>query len=556
MFKKRTIVNLFIFTCILSLLLFVVPLFSTDEPVIVEVRCSKDSLLRSGSPDTNEGANLILLVQGTGPRRAIVGFDISTLQTAGLKKATLKLNISEPTANFSSEQPVFVHRLIVPWTEGNGFNLEASSEQQYRGDGSGVTWNCATDTDIDDQGSDCDVDWRGGWSDVLPSTAPALTFINGMEGEVSWDVTLDVKGAFADGFSELSFLVKKESDSANGRAAFYSKEDDLQKSALLVLEYGEEDPPPASSIVEIDCAKDTFLRSGSKNTNEGANYVLRLQASGQNRSLVGFDLSSVQTEGLLKAELALTISEEVNNCGTDGRLVYVHRVAVPWEEGNGYNARETGGGVTYRGDGAGATWNCGIDADIKNTQPNCDSQWDGAWIGILPATAAPLLVTNNMVGRVSWDVTTDITAVLNGGQTGVSWLVKKEVDSETGKVVFHSREGHFYFQPQLVLEYQSQPDPEIIALTPSENIVTQEAALTISGEVENTARVEINGTEVSLSNNQFSHVVTLQPGDNPITVTAFNEIGGTDSRSFTVTYNPDTLAPAIEITSPPTGSIL
>src|SRR5262245_31451953 len=49
------------------------------------------------------------------------------------------------------------------------------------------------------------------------------------------------------------------------------------------------DPTP------IVASADTYVRSGAPNTNEGASTFMRLQASGDNRGLVRFDQSDIQS---------------------------------------------------------------------------------------------------------------------------------------------------------------------------------------------------------------------------------------------------------------------
>jgi uncharacterized repeat protein (TIGR01451 family) len=200
----------------------------------------------------------------------------------------------------------------------------------------------------------------------------------------------------------------------------------------------------------LTAVKDSFLRQGSNDTNEGAGERLRIQNSGNNRALVAFDLSGVSTAGLISATLVLTIAENADNWGPTGRPVDVHRLLTSWAEGNGRNTIFVGGGPTVRGTGPGVTWHCAIDANISNTSPD-GPFWNG---GVFAAATAPSAVhLNDVTGEVSWDVTADVLA-----GAGFGWLVKKQSEGQNGQARYYSREGAVAagnpsWAPRLILNY-------------------------------------------------------------------------------------------------------
>lgn len=203
---------------------------------------------------------------------------------------------------------------------------------------------------------------------------------------------------------------------------------------------------PATIVLAAD--RDSFLRNGADDTNEGANERLRIQSSGHNRVVVAFDLSGISTTGLQSATLALNIAENSDNWG-DGRLVDAHPLLEDWKEGNGRNAILVGGGPSDRGTGEGVTWRCAKDADISNHAGDCGNPWSGGAFG--PATAAGHLHTKFLIGDVSWDVTADVLAGANFG-----WLIKKREEGQAGQVRYYSREGaagNPALAPRLVLVY-------------------------------------------------------------------------------------------------------
>ncbi|HWI20395.1 MAG TPA: hypothetical protein VNT81_21720, partial [Vicinamibacterales bacterium] len=65
-----------------------------------------------------------------------------------------------------------------------------------RGNGQGVTWAQANDSNTSDNkkrtGRVQPTNWNGGDLVMLPATAPGVVHENGLSGQVSWDVTQDV----------------------------------------------------------------------------------------------------------------------------------------------------------------------------------------------------------------------------------------------------------------------------------------------------------------------------------------------------------------------------
>ena len=194
---------------------------------------------------------------------------------------------------------------------------------------------------------------------------------------------------------------------------------------------------PNADRDDFGAVKDSFLRSGSADRNEGANPGLRIQASGNNRVVVGFDPAAIDAfldaNTLTAATLVLTIAENADNWGPNNdRTVDAHPLAVDFAEGNGQNAGVPGAQST-RGSGPGVTWNCAIDAEIANQATDCDPRWNGGTFG--PATAASVPHVNGLSGEVSWDVTDDVLA----GAT--AWLIKKTAERQAGQVSYFSKEG-------------------------------------------------------------------------------------------------------------------
>ena len=489
------------------------------------IATNQDSFLRSGAQNRNEGANPLLNLGEN--RRQVIGFDLSNVDASAVASATLVLTINDddpPGSWGSNGRTVDAHRLLENWVEGNGKALGLPGSEETRGTGSGVTWNCAIDTDISDASADCTTQWNGGNFEATASDQ--FTITNGLSGEVSWDVTADVQGGFD------SWLVKKTS--GNGNARFYSQDHpdvatngDLEPRLVLTFDATDSDgdgvpdvtdncvstPNPGQEDLDGDgqgdvCDNDddgdgvddgsdncpvnanpgqedqdndgtgdacdadqlvatnmdSILRSGSKNRNEGANPLLDL---GDNRRLVaGFDLSGVNVSSVTHARLVLTINDDnpPSQWGGSGRTVDAHRLLEDWEEGNG-KALGLPGSESTRGTGSGVTWNCAIDTDISDSGVDCSPQWGG---GDFEATASDqFTITNGLSGEVSWDVTADV----QGGFD--SWLIKKT--SGSGNVRFYSKDHPDVpgtdLAPRLDLDFDSGANPKAESVGTEENEV-------------------------------------------------------------------------------------
>lgn len=202
-------------------------------PCLVEVVADQDSFIRRGALDTNEGANEVLRIQSTGKNRVLVAFDLEGVSLANLATARLVLTVSDLANNWgSSGRTVSAHRLLAPWTEGNGWAVGGDGS----GQGPGVTWACATDAEIGDQQPQCGgSNWDGGL--FAPATSPGVLHTNGLSGELSWDVTADVIAG-----APYGWILLKDLENQNGKVFYHSREGaaSLGTPTLgprLVLEY-------------------------------------------------------------------------------------------------------------------------------------------------------------------------------------------------------------------------------------------------------------------------------------------------------------------------------
>ena len=229
------------------------------RPSVLEVMA--DSFLRSGNANTNEGANLNMVVRSSGHNRAIVSFDLNELLSLGVtsvETATLRLYIVHNANNWGNEgRTIDAHHLLEDWIEGDGANMKpanltnaAFNPFKNRGDGVGITWKCAIDTEVNNQKADCDPKWHGGTYDPIPSDTVTifkdfagnnqLPPTTKTEGWVEFDVTLNVNECLADEEQSCSWLIRKTQEGQNGRIEFATKEG---STALYDAQYGQSVAP-------------------------------------------------------------------------------------------------------------------------------------------------------------------------------------------------------------------------------------------------------------------------------------------------------------------------
>jgi RHS repeat-associated protein len=400
-----------------------------------------DTYLQSGSPNQNVGGDTGLSLQSSGRHRTLLFFNkpniIAAVGTGTLISARIELKLSTTGTNWgSSGRPISIHRL-----------KQASAEYQ-------ATWNCAQDSNVNNQQADCSGANAWSMSATDPSLQPWLspatataTITNGQTGTVSFDVTADVAAILSGSFAGHGWLIKKVDEGQNGSLQFAAREQGADQGPRLLLELdgatgAGQEPGPVVGNATLLPTQDSQIRQGQPNQNFGADHVLRLQASGKNRGLIRFEPTAIAPllQGpLVRARLRLPISEAADNWGPD-RVVGAHRLRRAWSE-------------------LGATWNCANDSNTANSAPDCAGE--SAWV-MWGSTAevpwsdpptATTLVTSGQTGTLELDVTRDVACLLAGHISFQGWLLKKELESQSGRIEFHSRETAS--PPSLLLEWSN-----------------------------------------------------------------------------------------------------
>jgi hypothetical protein len=209
---------------------------------------------------------------------------------------------------------------------------------------------------------------------------------------------------------------------------------DGDSDGVAVVDLGAWERPRGA--IQRTADADSMLSPGSKNLNEGAHPLLVVDT---HRTVVGFSLAGVSADGISRVTLRLTLAEAASGWGADGRLVSVHRLSVPFTEGNG-KSLDLPSSLRERGKGPGVTWSCATDTEIGNNAANCATQWNGGSANAGPVSASALH-TVGQTGAVEWDVTADVVDALSAGAPSVQWLIRRAVESQSGHAAYHSTEG-------------------------------------------------------------------------------------------------------------------
>lgn len=193
--------------------------------------------------------------------------------------------------------------------------------------------------------------------------------------------------------------------------------------------------------------KDSFIREGVQNSNEGSNQVLRVMGSGpiNNRALISFNLDELQDVSSGKSIESAIIKmyvEKNNRQWGDGQLISIHSLKEQWNEGNEVNTP-----VSNLIKSNGVTWRCPINNN------SCDDKWDGGVFNSKPTDS--IWISNQVDGYwLKFDVTSDI---LNYQVTkeNYGWILMKENEDIEGQINFASREAKSN-NPELVVVFSDE----------------------------------------------------------------------------------------------------
>jgi len=215
----------------------------------------------------------------------------------------------------------------------------------------------------------------------------------------------------------------------------------------LVKNVPKLDLKQSGNKVSLFSEKDSFIREGIQNSNEGSNHVLKIMGTGptNNRAMVSFNQADIldvtQGRTLASATLKLYIQGNNQNWG-DGQLINIHSLESNWKEGTGLNHNAGG----FFNSGEGVTWNCSVNS-------NCNDEWNGGNYNQVPTDS--VWISNQVEDYwIKLDVTKDI---LDNQLTeeNFGWILMKSNEDSEGQINIASRESQLHI-PELVLVFSDE----------------------------------------------------------------------------------------------------
>ena len=199
--------------------------------------------------------------------------------------------------------------------------------------------------------------------------------------------------------------------------------------------------------VSLFAEKDSFIREGIQNSNEGSNPVLKIMGTGptNNRAMVSFNhadiLDVIQDRTISSATLKLYIEGNNQNWG-DGQLINIHKIESKWQEGTGFNHNS---GIFFN-PSDGVSWDCPVNS-------NCNDKWNGGLFEQVPTGS--VWISNQVEDYwIKIDVTKDILEYQKVDEN-FGWIIMKSEEDSNGQINIASRESQSHI-PELVLVFSDE----------------------------------------------------------------------------------------------------
>ncbi len=240
-----------------------------------------------------------------------------------------------------------------------------------------------------------------------------------------------------------NILVQQGAEISNANQA--SQNEDFS-NLKLVKNLPKAELKESGNKVSLFSEKDSFIREGIQNSNEGSNEVLKIMGTGptNNRVMVSFNqadiLEASQGKSLESATLKLYVEGNNQNWG-DGQLINIHSLQSDWQEGSGLNNN-----MGFFNSGEGVTWSCSIET-------NCNDEWNG---GIYSQTPTDSIWISNQVQDywIKLDVTNDVLDY-QSSEENYGWIIMKNNEDSEGQINISSRESQSHI-PELVLVFSNE----------------------------------------------------------------------------------------------------
>ena len=195
---------------------------------------------------------------------------------------------------------------------------------------------------------------------------------------------------------------------------------------------------PEPVDVQIAPAGDTYVSRTLPAQNFGADTLLLLD--GDHRPLLRWDSAAVSDAigngSLLEARLELTVVSNSGGWPGNARWVALHAMSEEWVES------EANWNCSSADPAPCDPWSMDEPEELEGPAGPYHSPWN-------PQATDSLRVMNNTDGVVTFDVTADVVAALQGGVYRHGWLLKRVNESAGGTLEIGAREGGS--APRLVL---------------------------------------------------------------------------------------------------------
>lgn len=227
---------------------------TSAQTVRPSLAATADTFVIRASPNVSRSHRPTLWVRERDSARTLIQFDSAAITEAlgdeRLGRAILRLYITS-----SNNQ----------WPEnGQNFHLHPMNEGWT---GPGATWNCPDDTELGNNGPDCDPNWEMAdrkRAPFEPNPTQTRRIRNGQLGWVTWDVSSDISSFLAGETSYHGWILLAEDErpgpvpfprqrqKVGGRLAFSSREGNFPPELVLISETAlgiDRVPPTIISIV-------------------------------------------------------------------------------------------------------------------------------------------------------------------------------------------------------------------------------------------------------------------------------------------------------------------
>lgn len=302
--------------------------------------------------------------------------------------------------------------------------------------------------------------------------------------------------------------------------------------------------------IEIAASADATINRGTPNSNNGLGTILDVKPEPDvARTVVKFNLEELAASGITGADIEsaflefdITLNYDWEEKGSTAQyMVTAHRQMSDWKESE-------------------VSWDC---SDL-----NCSAAgWFGGEFNPTGTHSAKAATRSQneiipLDSRVQFDLTLDVKEMIDKVVPNFGWLIKKDMESETGIIQFSSREGTS--APRLILTLNREIDlqpPVITIIEPSEEVYIDEAPPLIQvsyhddmeGVDITTLKLLLNGEDLlAQCSTPTESAVTCQlpadkltNGEHVITASIADKSGKISTLHSTFSYflNQDTTAP-------------